>query len=38
MTTRVEIKRLGGFHMEAQNEQGNTVQLDASPDIGGAGG
>lgn len=33
---KVEINRLNdGFHMEAVNEQGNTLQMDASPDIGG---
>ncbi len=32
----IEINRLGeGFHMEAVNEQGNTLHMDASPDIGG---
>jgi len=33
---KIELSRLNdGFHMEAENEQGNTVQMDASPDIGG---
>lgn len=33
---KIEINRLGGgFHMEATNEQGNTLHMDASPDIGG---
>jgi putative redox protein len=33
---KIEIKRLNeGFHMEAANEQGNTVHIDASPDVGG---
>lgn len=33
---KIEINRLNdGFHMEAVNEQGNTIHLDASPDIGG---
>src|SRR6478609_4458405 len=33
---KVEINRLNdGFHMEAVNEQGNALQMDASPDIGG---
>ena len=33
---KIELERLNdGFHMEARNEQGNTVQMDASPDIGG---
>ena len=35
---KIEIKRLNdAFHMEALNEQGNRVQMDASPDIGGEG-
>jgi len=34
---KIELERLNdGFHMEARNEQGNTVQMDASPDIGGS--
>jgi len=33
---KIELSRLNdGFHMEAENEQGNVVQMDASPDIGG---
>ena len=32
---KIEINRLEGFHLEAQNESGNTVHMDASPDIGG---
>ena len=33
---RIEINRLNdAFHFSAVNENGNTVQLDASPDIGG---
>lgn len=33
---KIELNRLNdGFHLEAANEQGNTVQIDASPDIGG---
>lgn len=33
---KIEINRLNdNFHMEAVNEQGNTIQMDASPDIGG---
>lgn len=33
---KIELQRLNdSFHMEARNEQGNTVQMDASPDIGG---
>lgn len=35
---RIDINRLNdGFHLEAVNETGNTVHLDASPDIGGTG-
>jgi putative redox protein len=35
---KIEINRLNdGFHMEAVNEQGNLVHMDASPDIGGTG-
>ena len=34
---KIEIKRLNdGFWMEAANEAGNKVLMDASPDIGGA--
>jgi putative redox protein len=33
---KIELNRLNeGFHMEAVNEQGNTLQMDASPEIGG---
>jgi putative redox protein len=33
---KIELNRLNdGFHFEAANEQGNTVHIDASPDIGG---
>jgi putative redox protein len=33
---KIEIGRLNdGFHMEAANEQGKTIQMDASPDVGG---
>lgn len=33
---KVELKRLNdGFHFEARNEDGATMQLDGSPDIGG---
>jgi len=33
---KIELSRLNdSFHMEASNEQGNTVEMDASPDIGG---
>ena len=32
----IELNRLNdGFHFSAENEGGNTVHLDASPDIGG---
>jgi putative redox protein len=33
---KIELNRLNdGFHMEAVNEQGNSLQMDASPEIGG---
>ena len=33
---KIELNRLNdAFHMEAVNEQGRTVHIDASPDIGG---
>lgn len=33
---KIEIKRLNdGFQLEAENEVGNTIRMDASPDIGG---
>lgn len=33
---RIELKRLNdAFHFEAENENGNSVHIDASPDIGG---
>jgi putative redox protein len=33
---KIELNRLNdGFHLEAINEQGKTVNIDASPDIGG---
>jgi putative redox protein len=33
---KIEINRLNdAFHFEAANENGNQVQMDASPDIGG---
>lgn len=33
---KIELRRLNdAFHLEAANEQGNTIHLDASPDIGG---
>ncbi|HMJ68499.1 MAG TPA: OsmC family protein [Cyclobacteriaceae bacterium] len=35
---KIDINRLNdGFHLEAVNETGNTVQMDGSPDIGGTG-
>ena len=35
---KIEINRLNeAFHVEARNEQGNTVHMDASPEIGGEG-
>jgi putative redox protein len=34
----IELKRLDdAFHLQAMNEQGNTVETDASPAIGGGG-
>jgi putative redox protein len=34
--TKIELNRLNdAFHFSAENENGNTVHLDASPDIGG---
>jgi putative redox protein len=34
---KIELNRLNdGFHLEAINEQGKTVHMDASPDIGGS--
>lgn len=33
---KIDIKRLNdGFHLEASNDMGNTIQFDASPDVGG---
>jgi putative redox protein len=33
---KIELNRLNdAFHMEAVNEQGNSLQMDASPEIGG---
>jgi putative redox protein len=33
---KIELSRLSGdFHLQAVNETGNTVEVDASPDIGG---
>jgi putative redox protein len=35
---KINIKRLNdNFHMEARNEDGNSIQMDGSPDIGGEG-
>jgi len=35
---KINIKRLNDkFHMEASNENGNTIQMDSAPDIGGEG-
>jgi putative redox protein len=35
---KINIKRLNHkFHMEASNEDGNTIQMDSAPDIGGEG-
>ncbi len=35
---KIEINRLNdGFQLEGVNDEGNTVRLDASPDIGGTG-
>lgn len=35
---KINIKRLNDkFHMEASNEEGNTLQMDSAPDIGGEG-
>ncbi len=34
--TKIELSRVSGaFHLEAVNENGNSLHLDASPDIGG---
>lgn len=33
---KIELDRIGdGFHLEAKNEQGKSVHIDASPEIGG---
>ncbi|WP_276373852.1 OsmC family protein [Chryseolinea sp. H1M3-3] len=33
---KIELNRLNdGYHLEAINEQGRTIHMDASPDIGG---
>jgi putative redox protein len=35
---KIDIKRVSGsYHLEAANESGNIVNMDASPEIGGAG-
>lgn len=35
---KINVKRLDdNFHMEASNEEGNTLQMDGSPEIGGHG-
>ena len=35
---KINVKRLDdNFHMEASNEDGNTLQMDGSPEIGGRG-
>ncbi len=35
---KINIKRLNDkFHMEASNEDGNTIEMDSAPDIGGEG-
>jgi len=35
---KINIKRLNdSFHMEAKNEDGNSIQMDSAPDIGGEG-
>lgn len=34
---KIELNRLNdAYHMEAVNEQGRTLQMDASPDVGGS--
>lgn len=34
---KIELRRLNdAFHLEAENENGRTVHLDASPDVGGS--
>ena len=36
--TKIDIKRVSDtFHLEATNDSGNTLHMDASPDIGGTG-
>ena len=35
---KINVKRLNdNFHLEASNEDGNSIQMDSSPDIGGEG-
>ena len=35
--TKIELRRLNdAFHLEAENDRGRTVQIDASPDVGGS--
>ncbi|MBK6520922.1 MAG: OsmC family protein [Bacteroidia bacterium] len=35
---KINVKRLNdNFHMEARNEDGNSIQMDSSPEIGGEG-
>jgi len=35
---KINVKRLNdNFYMEARNEDGNSIQMDGSPDIGGEG-
>lgn len=35
---KIELSRLSGdFHLQAMNDSGNTVEIDASADIGGTG-
>ena len=35
---KINIKRLNdNFHMEAKNEDGNSIQMDSAPDSGGEG-
>lgn len=34
----IDLKRVSGdFHLEATNDTGNSIHLDASPDVGGTG-
>jgi putative redox protein len=34
----IDLKRVSGdFHLEATNDTGNSIRLDASPDVGGTG-